>query len=306
VFPLALLVLASPPKPVIELAAVMPPLEARTEPVSLTPHWTASSQPDYEAAWQKIRNGDRQAVDALGAIARTAHGPLARAALLDVVNLIADSEIHQSAVSHLARLHLDATPSLDLLAALYLEHGQHDDAWAVGALALRDEKRGVVPRSCERRVAWTTLGDLDVSELRGDTPCSRRVSALACANTRAQVSVGVGARLVATRECFNELPDDPDRDAKLLVVIAYNDWDHAVTVTQFADIARELEPALAVPGAENLAVTALEVAEGTCTGTALDDVTAVAKRLRAAAGHDQRFDQRLQKLAAAAVKACRT
>jgi hypothetical protein len=322
----------SPAHPMIDLAAVAPPSPSGrpwplSELPSLQPHLDLAMAHDactpdaqkrarddevraYLAAWCRIRAGEREAVDALGKLAREARKDVAHAALLDVVNLVADFEAHQPAIAHLQRLSLLSTANLDLLAATYLALGQHDDAFFVGWQAMRDDSTGSEIANCERWLAWKILDEDNRASFspsgHAQHDACDRLRATWCAMTRAlNQKIGVGARVVSMRECFVELPDDPDRDGKLAVIAAWAAWPGAVKAPDWFEVARTAETALSVRGAENLVVSALELAyQQTCDGALLDAIAAATKRLSAADFHDGAFDQRLAALRVK--KRCRT
>lgn len=143
------------PKPIVDLAAVAPPSDTGrpwplSELPSLQPHLDLAMARDacsdaakqrhaadkevlaYLAAWCKIRAGHREAVDELAPLSRSARKELARAALLDVVDLIADHEGARGALAHLLRLRLSRADVLDTLAATYRALGDRDDAFVAG------------------------------------------------------------------------------------------------------------------------------------------------------------------------------
>jgi hypothetical protein len=121
-----------------------------------------------------------------------------------------------------------------------------------------------------------------------------------CALVRGhRTNFGFGARLVAIRECFAELPDDPDRDAKLATLVVFTGWiEH--DADGWIAVAREAETALPVHGAEALAVAALENAlhGRACGKRTVAAVSAAATRLAAHDRHESSLDPRLTALRA--------
>jgi len=256
----------------------------------------------YLAAWCRIRAGERNAVDALAPIVKHAHGEVAHAALLDIIDLIADLENPDAALAHIERLGLRQTAMfsfrraavLDLLAATYAGLGMRGDALAVGRLVMRDDANAAPEVVCERTLAWQPLEEAALADFAEDMGgCGRRAVALRCALVRAVGSGSVGARFVAMRECFVALPDDPERDSKLGVIFAFARWGLAKSADDWLTLARVAETALPVHGAESLAVQALENARAAwCDAPVADAAT----RLAAADLHDAAFDARLREL----------
>jgi hypothetical protein len=313
-------------RPAIELAAVAPPtLNGKPWPLaelpSLQPHLDLAMAHDactpaaaqrardddvraYLAAWCRIRAGERDAVDALAPVVKQAHGEVAYAALLDIVDLIADLEDPKAAVAHLERLGLRQTAKiglrraavLDLLAATYAALGMRGDALAIGRLVMRSDTSAAPEVECERTLAWLPLDEAALASFAEDMgPCGRRAVALRCALVRAVGTGNVGARLVAMRECFVALPDDPERDSKLGVILAFARWELAKSGDDWLGLARVAEAALPVHGAEALAVRALENARAASCGRE-DEIADAAARLAAADLHDAAFDARLREL----------
>lgn len=255
----------------------------------------------YLGAWCRIRAGERDAVDSLAPLTHSLHKEVARAALLDIVNLVADGEGHEHAVVHLTRLHLWTDQTRDVLAATYLALDQRADAYFIGRGFL-DTDTPTDPDHCERKLAWSYLTELGgapaiPTEHRKRDACDR-IRATACALERAQSdSASIGARLVGMRECFVEMPDDPELEAKLAVIIAFAQWESASKPEQLVALARVAEAGLAVRGGEALAVGALEAARAeTCKPEMVNEIAAAAKRLAAADHHDSTFDARLAAL----------
>jgi hypothetical protein len=312
-------------RPAIDLAAVAPPtLNGKPWPLaelpSLQPHLDLAMAHDactpaaaqrardddvraYLAAWCRIRAGERDAVDALAPIVKHAHGEIAHAALLDIIDLIADLENPDAALAHIDRLGLRQTAMfsfrraaiLDLLAATYAALGMRGDALAIGRLAMRSDASPAPEVACERTLAWQPLDEAALADFAEDMgPCGRRAVALRCSLVRAVGTGSVGARLVAMRECFITLPDDPDRDSKLGVILAFARWSLAKSAEDWIGLARVAETALPVRGAEALAVQALENARAASCDRG--EVAAAAARLAAADLHDAAFDARLREL----------
>lgn len=297
------------PWPLSELPSVQPHLDLAMAHDACTPEAQKRQKDDevrvYLTAWCKIRAGQRDAVDALAAIAKSSNLPLARLALLDVVNLVADYEAHERAVLHLERLGLASAHALDLLAATYLALGQRDDAFYVGHQAMRLDTHASLADSCERRLLWSPLDqiyatDSDRVEAQRVGACQRRLLALECARVKSQAATSLGTRLIAMRECYVDLPKDPALDDKLTVIAWYWTWRLYGEAKDWLELERALEPVFRIRGAETLAVGALEAAGAdNCNRAELDAIAAAVKRVRAADGHDPVFDRRLADLAKA-------
>jgi hypothetical protein len=295
------------PWPLSELPSVQPHLDLAMAHDACTPAAQQRQKDDeiraYLTAWCRIRAGEPDAVDALAPLAKSKNIGLARSALLDIVNLVADHEPDQPAVTHLDRLGLASPHALDLLAATYLALGQRDDAFFVGRQAIRMDTHATSADICERELAWSSLDQLRVRpeddvEARRAGSCQHRLLALDCALTKSRARTALGTRLIAMRECFVELPDDPDLDAKLAVIAAYRSWSGPTDTKHSLEVEVMLEPALSVKGAEELAVAGLEqVHSYTCDRVQLDTIAAAAKRMRGADRHDPVFDRRLADLA---------
>ncbi len=304
--------LSGKPWPLAELPSLQPHLDLAMAHDACTPAAARRARDDdvraYLAAWCRIRAGERAAVDALAPLVKRARGELAYAALLDIVDLIADTEDPKAALAHLERLGLRGSATfglrraltVDLLAATYAALGMRGDALAIGRLALREDASAAPEVACERALAWLTLDEAERGALadfdeRGT--CGRRAAALRCALVRAAATSGVGARLVAMRECFVALPDDPERDDKLAVILAFARWSLARTADDWLALARVAETALPVHGAEALAVRALENARAaSCDRGTADAVAAAATRLAGADLHDAALDPQLHAL----------
>jgi len=295
------------PWPLSELPSVQPHLDLAMAHDACTPEAQKRQKDDeiraYLTAWCRIRAGEHDGIDALAPLAKSKNVGLARSALLDIVNLIADHEPHQPAVTHLFRLGLASPHALDLLAATYLALGQRDDAFFAGTQAIELDTHASSADRCERELAWSSLDRLHVDpehvvEARRKGSCAHRLLALDCALTKSRTNTAIGTRLIAMRECFVELPDDPELEAKLTILVAYRMFGRANQLKHWLEVESMLEPTFSIAGAEELAVSALERAHAnTCDRTLLQAIATAAKRVSAADRHEAVFDRRLEILA---------
>jgi hypothetical protein len=148
-------------RPPLDVSAVAP---ARTgglpwplvEPPSLAPHWDPARSSDacadgsadrhawdkdqrkYVALWCRIRSADRGALDGLATVARNARPDLAKAARLDVVNLVADGMDAIRALAWFDSVGLTSTENVDLLAGTYVATGKLSDAEVVAEALIAD------------------------------------------------------------------------------------------------------------------------------------------------------------------------
>src|SRR5205823_2084532 len=163
---------------------------------------------------------------------------------------------HDACTAEFARRH-PKEPELRAYVAL----GNHDEAYAVGTQAMNDDPDPPPVAGCERLLAWSTLGTPELVVRLEAVPadagaCAKPAHAAGCAIAAAHREGDFGARLIAMRECFRELPDDPDREARLAILVVYQGWgEHPPNV--WVAYAREAEIALGLRGAEELAIAAL-------------------------------------------------
>jgi len=253
----------------------------------------------YIAAWCRVRTGDRNAVDDLGRLARDARPDLARAAQLDVVNLVADEELPTDALHHLDALGLGQPIVLDLLAGSYRALGSDGDAMVVAA-RLRVLSEASEAIRCERTLAWSWIDAVDLDDAlaaaeRGTGDCAVRARIARCMLEEADDS---------RRLAWCVPPDvaDPDLADKLVVLHAYTVWGHD-DHTLIA-IAQQLAHRLQIVGAEELAVSALEqaVVHSACDEASATRVRDLAQDLLRA--HSGRFDARLAPLAVMTQERC--
>jgi len=310
--------------PRIDLASLLPirvPPWPLAEPPSLQPHLDVAMAHDacsdafakrheqesllraYVAAWCRLRGGDRGQLDELARLASSTTA-IGRAARLDVINWLADYEGSVAAIQFLDRFALGEPMDLDTLAATYLALGDHDEAFAVGTRVLNGDPIATPVRWCERLLAWTNLDTPQLATQLADITddagaCVKRAHATSCALQAAgRTDRSVGARLIAMRECYLALPDDPDREARLAVMVVHAGWVAMASAT-WLDLAREAETAIGVTGAEELAIAALEnVYKTSCERDVLDAVRDAAARIAAHEHHSPSFDTRLAALRA--------
>ena len=293
-----------PPWPLTELPSLQPHLDLAMAHDACTEDWAKRHASDaeassYVAAWCKIRGGDRDAVSTLGQLARTARHEVARAALLDVVNLLADQELAKDAIARLDAMGLTTPETLDLLAGTYVGLGMHDDAAVVGERVLRASDYASPQVRCERWLAWgafdlPTKTELErVDDRAGD--CSKRAHAALCA---------IDATSYDAMSCFHEAQQDAEMRGRIVLVTTWMTWrDDPVDLL---DEARTFEKLMQLPGAEELAVTASEdaILSSSCKNAIVGAVHDVASALLRDPHHAPRFDDRLHALSSLTLETC--
>lgn len=304
------------PWPLTELPSTQPHLDVAMARDACTAGLARPQHADvhaYLAAWCRLRGGDPQAVAALAPLAVSARADVMRAARLDVIDLIANANEPRIAIARLAEYGLATPENEQILAATYVALKAPASAGVVAdALVSIDPKPS--PRlACERLLAWGVidaglaprLAALD--ERSGDDRCAPRALALQCALGAAMTHRrgDLGARLVAMRECFRALPDDPDRDAKLELILVHARWP-ARDGASWLELERHAEVALGLPGGEALAVAALDNAllDSDCEPDTLDGVHAAVQRIAALPAHALAFDAQLTQLAQVTAPTC--
>jgi hypothetical protein len=327
-FELAWLFPREPPWPLTEQPSVQPHLDVAMahdacDAAFARRHAGEPPLRAYVAAWCKLRQGDRAAVDDLTQLASGADNEVTRAARLDVVNQLADYEAGPAALRKLQDAQLATPEMLDMLAATYAALGNHDDARAIGTMLL-DHDRHVTPaQACERLIAWGDL-DMPVRDRRlgdvADTPgdCGKRVHALRCAidGSHSSRRAAIRNNLIAMRNCFADFSADEERDDMLAVLLVHLRWGDRATP---ANASRDLRPAsssaeggavaiawlelgwqaaqvLGARTAEELAIVALEAAAQLCTPAVLDGLHATARQIASDPHHAPAFDARVAAL----------
>ena len=290
-----------PPWPLTELPSLQPHLDLAMAHDACTEDWAKRHANDseasaYVASWCKIRGGDRDAVATLGQLARTARHAIARAALLDVVDLLADEELPADAVARLDAMGLTTPDTLDLLAGTYAGLGMHDDAAEVGERVLRASDYASPRVRCERFLAWGQLDEKTTSVLAG-----LESTAGECGK-RAEVATCLLSPL--GQKCYGMLSSDEDLLRRSTLFLNWNGWHD--DPTSLVAIAREVEKVAELPGAEELAVTALEdaILSSSCEFSVLDAVTDTGSEWLRDPHHSPRFDDRLRALAALKPQTC--
>ena len=293
-----------PPWPLSELPSVQPHLDLAMAHDACTDDWAKRHASDddaraYVAAWCKLNGGDRGAIDDLGHLARTARDDVARAARLDVVNLLADQMGADDAVAQLDSLGLSTPDTLDLLAGTYAALDMRDDAEAIGARVLRASGYAGPALRCERLLAWGLLDDATISELRR---IDGRAGACADRTRIALCLVDFGS----LSGCKDTLMRDRDLLRRWDLAKEWENWRR--TPSALLETARELDHVLPVQGAEELAVTALEdaVLASDCEDWLVLGVRDEAHTLLASNGHDAKFDDRLNALTQLTPATCRS
>jgi hypothetical protein len=308
-----------PPRPSLDLAIILPPHDPPwplAEPPSVQPHLDVAMAHDacsdefakrhptdadllaYVGAWCRIRD-DRSAVDELGKLARGARGDIARAARLDVVNLLADEGLPMPAISHLRAMGLGSIENLDLLAATYSGLGMRDEAIVVERRITDEDLHPSPVAKCERLLAWGKLDDRDLGVKLGEIDdragdCAKRARSVACLLIRTASEPRVTASCVDDEHAMG-----PEPVARLALARDYANWrDDWVTLV---NIARDLEGQVRINGAEELVVSALEATllSTNCTTAAVGGVHDAAAALLRDGDHSSRYDDRLHALVAA-------
>ncbi len=294
------------PWPLTELPSTQPHLDAAMARDACTT--TRAVHPDVRAYLDAWCGRDVDArIAALAPLARSARADVMRAARLDVIDLTANGRDAVHALARLDELELATADNLDLLAATYVGLLEPVEAVAVAAaLGTRDPKPSP-RRACERMLAWEPIDAVLANDIEQDDDCGRRASAVACALRAAGKHRGADAasRLVAMRECFVELPDDPDRDRKLELILVHARWGPHLA-ERWLDLSRHAEIAIGLPQGEAHAVTALSNAllASECEISLVDEVRDAASRIAARPGRDPALDAELAVLAKMTTTEC--
>lgn len=299
------------PRPPLALADVLPgdtlpwPL---AEAPSLAPHWEPARDActdewrahhardadalAYGAAWCRIRAQDRGAIDELGRLARASRGDLARAALLDAIDLAADMMAARRAIAWLDSQSLATPHALDVLAATYDANGQRGEARLVEERLAHDDPSPAPDVTCERELRAMRLDDGDIA-LRIHT----LEATSACGNDRIwPVHCLVLQHDPNFTPCTHSFGNADVFRSRAEIVRFYERWSD--DPLQLVDIERALRPHFDIPPVEEIAVTALENAlrASQCQARILERVTADADLVRRADGHSPAFDTRLDAL----------
>jgi hypothetical protein len=300
-------------RPSVELAVILPLVSHKalpwplTEPPSLQPHWAPARADNacelhandhdavaYVGAWCRIRTSDRGAIVELGKLANSARFELARAARLDIVNLVADSSDAKDAMSTLHALSLDDTAALDLLAATYVALGSREQADIVEHEVVHGERPVASSIACERLKAFGRLDDADLvqrlspfSADRGE--CGVIARAVRCATDRGG--------------CQRVVGDAPIPDT-ILALRMYFDWRNDYGA--FEQIGRFRSHSIGLAWFDEVAVTALENAMtlSNCNPDSLATLRTAARRIAEDPTHDRSVDDRLDAVGSRTRRAC--
>ncbi|HUJ63446.1 MAG TPA: hypothetical protein VLX92_33335 [Kofleriaceae bacterium] len=287
-----------------------------TEPPSSEPHLPAARARDactahkvdhrdvlaYVAAWCRLRAGDVSAIGELARLAASSRADVMAAALLDTIDRLAAGDADQ-ALKLLRAARLVTPRAFELLAGTYI--ALHLPGQAKDVLdELRASRLTSSPAYACEHLAWDIVSPelpdrlAEVDQLDG--PCPRRAGALACAMQAARRfrKADYGSRLVAMRECYRELPDDPARDAKLELLLVHARWGPR-NPASWLELARHAEVTIGTPPGEAYTIAALRNAmlASDCDPDTIAEVAASAARIRGRSDREVMFDLPLDALA---------
>lgn len=256
---------------------------------------------EYLRAWCDVERHDVQgAVERLGHLRSSKIRGLPAAVRADLANVLVDAGPANEAEQLLARARIDDLEVYDLLAATYAEVGKPREAYGFNLRALRGNDTTVnhcfrlmraaafVTEPTSRRNVLRGL-----TELAGDRVCARLVHVLACANDPS-----------ACTPYYIDLGRDPDRAHLAYALAAWpeqpakpNDWWF---------VASQAVAALAVPRADEVAVTALEaLMRGLpCNDRRVRDAQGLALQVQSDVRHAHQLDERLDVLLVRPEKVC--
>ncbi len=232
---------------------------------------------NYAIAWCRYaREGKGNLEDVLVGLTSSTVPGLREAALVDLVNVVADAH---DAVTAMRILDKVTTPpgTLEKLAGIYGSLGRVDDAATVRNRLPPPPQSPPPPKDCpEVRAALEDFVPESLTTIRGvaegSTKCSALARSLLCRITA--VSDNASDDPVCGRSSSSAPHDDAAlREAHFLA--AYSYWG-----TDWSAVVDHAEQAMPEPGAEQVAIAALSASLRTsCEQSRLEDVQQRAKRL---------------------------
>jgi hypothetical protein len=256
---------------------------------------------NYAMAWCRYARdgkGDLEAV--LAGLASTTVPGLRDAALVDLINVVADAHDAATSIRILEKV-TPASDTLEKLAAVYGALGRADDA-SVVRNRLPPAPTPTKQRDCsELNAALQDFVPESVKTLRevavGSTQCALIARSFVC--RIAAVSGTAPDDIACENRATAAAPSEGNvREANYLAAYTYwgTDWsavvDHAVK-------------AMPEPGAEQVAIAALSASlRSNCEPSRLEEVKQQAQRLLGEPSHEARWTQTLQSFASITPKVC--
>ncbi len=252
----------------------------------------------YLHAWCEVSRGNVQ--PAIEELARVRHSMIlgmAPAVELDLADVLADTGGADDAERLLGRVHLIDPEMLDLLSATYIEIDKAGDATEINERAIEAGVHDPVAARCRRLGKRILLGpearrDLNFKTLEEATKDTKDAVCHSMWHT-----YGCWIAVSDCKDYFDEVHLDA---SYVQLVEAYRRWPqyHAL-YDDWWDESQLAYNALGLPGADELALTALEAAfaSSECDATRMFEIRSKAQGL-SGRPHDHGLDDRLGKLAA--------
>ena len=250
---------------------------------------------EYLRAWCSAQNHDSD--DAVARLTRLRNStvPGIRDAIwLDIANVLADNGDAEHATKLINRNHLEhEVDLLDLLAATYVEVGRREDAIELNALAIDADHSGYQDKQCRRFARQIVVADPAMQDVALAALHQRvkKATYKDCAEIEHELRCWV-----RPSDCDDYLADRGVDRSYRDAVWAYTSWPQG-NATSFVwwRIGVSASHAIGVPGADELAITALDAAvrASNCDGTRLTDVRNAFAGIRKTPNRDQRFDARV-------------
>lgn len=246
----------------------------------------------YLRAWCTVANGDRDSgVGMLAPLLASVTPQLAAAVRLDIVSILAHGSADE-AEELMSKHRLVELERLDLLAGTYVELGKPADAYTINERALQSDRGTHREQHCRRLARALVLGSSDTRDVplaklrvqaeqeKADPACVELHRDLACwASATTTAKPTLGPALTSCMAYWDAHRVDPAHQKLFLAYLKWPTWT-ARSEEWFA-VGELAAGTLALPGAEELAVRALEavIEADECIGTVVSDARTLANKI---------------------------